>query len=422
MVYRVVGVTLRRCTMQMALAIGIPCLAALAVPAPSQAAIKVVASQGEHLLGQHDTKDDAIRLATEAAKRDALEQVATYLESVTVTTDTYLTRDEIRSYTAGVVTVVDQQVLTRIEGENIVFHVDLTAQIDTDDVVQALKKLREDADVRQELATLKQEVDQLQQELDQANQALASGLPPSDARDVAERRTALLNQMQSNALIQQAWTEWIIGGPYVWPYGNGYPTGVTVPGLLAWAGRLYPNNPHVPVVGTIITARTGAPLPPAPPVPPSPPGTIPHHQQLVSPLQIPANAVIGTAPGNPYRIPGLRQPSSTHPHSGGQPGMPEPGHNPQYPQSATNRLNQFIAPPRIAPPPTMPSGPTQRLPSVSTLPPMYHPDPHPQRMAPAQQAPQGAPTASPPTPPARSGNVPSSTPHSSLRGGITGGH
>ncbi len=413
MVHRV-GSALCRCTLRLALAMLLPGLMPLAVPAVTHAEIKVVAGQGEHQLGPHDTKDDAIRLATEAAKRDALEQVATYLESVTVSTDTNLTRDEIRTYTAGVVSVLDQQVLTRVEGEAVIFRVDLTAQIDTEDVVQAVKKLRDEADVRQELATLKQEVDQLQQELDQANHALATGLPPSDARDLTERRATLLNQMQSNALVQQAWTEWIIGGPYVWPYGNGYPAGVTVPGLLAWAGRLYPNNPHVPVVGTIITARTGAPLPPAPPMPPSPPGTIPHHQQLISPLPIPSNAVIGTVPHGAYGIPGLRQPYAGQPHSGDQ----------QYPQAATNRLNQFLAPPRSAPPPVMPQGSTQRLPSVSTLPPMYHPDPMPRTQAPAQQFPQRAISgAAPAVPaaPARSGNIPSAPPSSTLRGGVMGG-
>lgn len=50
-------------------------------------------------LGDHDTKEDGTRLAVEAAKRHALEQVVTYVESVTTATALDLTRDEIRTYT-----------------------------------------------------------------------------------------------------------------------------------------------------------------------------------------------------------------------------------------------------------------------------------------------------------------------------------
>jgi len=58
-------------------------------------------------MGPRDTKDEAIRLATESAKRHALEQVATYLESVTVVKGVDISKDEIRAYTAGFVLVLD---------------------------------------------------------------------------------------------------------------------------------------------------------------------------------------------------------------------------------------------------------------------------------------------------------------------------
>src|SRR5205823_4318596 len=108
-----------------------------------RAELRTVTAQGEHRMGDRDTREDAIRLATEAAKRTALEQVATYLESVTVVTDLDVTKDEIRTYTAGVVLVLDQQVSTSLDGETVIIHVDLTAQVDTDEVVQAIAALRQ---------------------------------------------------------------------------------------------------------------------------------------------------------------------------------------------------------------------------------------------------------------------------------------
>ena len=90
-----------------------PCTLVLAasfwVASPAFGEVRVVNAQGEHRMGDRDTREDAIRLATEAAKRNALEQVATYLESVTVVSDMDVTRDEIRTYTAGLVIVLNQQ-------------------------------------------------------------------------------------------------------------------------------------------------------------------------------------------------------------------------------------------------------------------------------------------------------------------------
>ena len=75
---------------------------ALTAPQP---VLRVVKSSGEYRMGDHDTRTDAIRMAMETAKREALEQVATYLESVTEVKNLDVTRDEIQTYTAGVVMV-----------------------------------------------------------------------------------------------------------------------------------------------------------------------------------------------------------------------------------------------------------------------------------------------------------------------------
>ena len=92
-------------------------------PAPverNEPALRVVTATGEYRMGEHDTRTDATRLAIEAAKRQALEQVAMYLESVTEVKNLDVTRDEIRAYSAGIVTVLNQQVRTRIEDGSVV--------------------------------------------------------------------------------------------------------------------------------------------------------------------------------------------------------------------------------------------------------------------------------------------------------------
>ena len=73
---------------------------------PVLAALQTVSGVGEYRMGDYETKQEAVRLATEAAKRDLLEQVATYVDSMTVAKGLAIVKDEIRSYTAGVITVI----------------------------------------------------------------------------------------------------------------------------------------------------------------------------------------------------------------------------------------------------------------------------------------------------------------------------
>ena len=132
-------------------------LGLISISPQASAEIRAVTAEGEYRMSDRDTKEDAIRLAMEEAKRNALEQVASYLEAVTVVRNFDVTQDEIRSYTAGVAVVLDQKTHTRLENETIVIHVTLTAQVDTDEVVQALAAVKQHEEARHELSSLKQE-------------------------------------------------------------------------------------------------------------------------------------------------------------------------------------------------------------------------------------------------------------------------
>lgn len=262
--------------------------------APS-ANVRVVTAHGEYRMGDHDTRADAVRLAVEAAKRDALEQVATYLESVTEVKDMDVTRDDIRTYTAGIVVVLDQTITTWLEEQTVVIRADLTAQVDPDEVVQAIAALRENESAKNELVALRAETDQLHQQLDAANQALAAAVSPEQVQALSQERQDLLNQLQTNALVSQAWTDWVYVTPVVYPYPW---IGVQqVRGLLLQAQHLYPRNRHLPVLQQVVTTQAGT-------MPPSSPGVSvqasPHSSLLVSP---PASGRV-TAPPPQTLLPG----------------------------------------------------------------------------------------------------------------------
>ena len=303
---------------------------------PTTAEMRTVTADGEYRMGPRDTREDAVRLATEAAKRHALEQVATYLESVTMVTNLDITSDEIRTYTAGLILVLDQQISTRLDGDTVVIRVDLTAQVDPDDVVQAIATLRQNEDARHELAALKAEVDQLHQQLEAANQALTSATTPDQVQSVSQQRQHLLNELQANGLVSQAWTDWVLVTPVVNPSPW---TGLgQVQGLLVQAGSVNPRNPHIPIIQRVITTRVGAPPPTSPPssassppptlqqirpAPPSPPAATsprsrpPQFAQTRSPRSLPPT-LHQIHPPPPHPLPRtpfvmLHQAPSTHP-------------------------------------------------------------------------------------------------------------
>lgn len=305
-------------------------LAAFLAAAPAFADIRVVNAQGEHRMGNRDTREDAIRLATEAAKRNALEQVATYLESVTVVHDMEVTQDEIRTYTAGLVVVLNQQIATTLDGDVVVVKVDLLAQMDTDDVARAIAALRENEDARSQLVALKQENEQLQEELNAVNQTLGHAATPDQVQQAAQKRKEILNRVQSNAMVSQAWTNWVLVSPVGIPQG-----------LLNSASGLSPANPHVAIAQQIIASRQ-----PLGPRQPSASGSLrpkmPTHE-LVPPPGLPGvprmpNEIIHRVPPGrfqrdhqPMIQPGqgpVQQQPSPHDRFDQSPGIPGGGYRP----------------------------------------------------------------------------------------------
>jgi hypothetical protein len=223
-------------------------------PQRQEPAVRVVTATADYRMGEHDTKMDATRMTIESAKRQALEQVAMYLESVTEVKNLDVTRDEIRTYTAGIVTVLNQQTRTRLEDGGVVIHVDLTAQVDQNEVIQAINALRENERATHELASLRTEAEQLRQQLDAANVALATANTAEQVHALTLQRQQLLNQMQADDLVAQALT----GYAYVTPARVRQ-----INELLGRARQLHPSNRHLPSVEQSMNAHNSASVPSA---------------------------------------------------------------------------------------------------------------------------------------------------------------
>ncbi len=341
-------------------------LVMITIPTQAAAEIHTVTAAGEYRMSDRDTKADAVRLATEEAKRNALEQVASYLEAVTVVRDFDVTQDEIRSYTAGVAVVLDQKTQTRLENETLVIHVTLTAQVDTDEIVQALAAVKQHEEGRHELTALQQELDQLHQELNAANQALSAATTSEQVQQYSTQRQELLSQAQSHAMVVQAWTNWIVlVSPLAYPSSWGGLPGIHA--LVSAAGQLNPTNPHLQAIQQAMAKHTIPPRhPPTFPMPHSVPvlPRMPTYQ--VFPQQPLASQAPAARPSESWDTPpASRRLESVYQLNPLLPRPPSPG-SPGHPPIVIQQMSpQPARPPSLH---TVPLLPQQSAPSTQGQP------------------------------------------------------
>jgi uncharacterized membrane protein YgcG len=300
-----------------------------------------------------------------------------------------VTKDEIRSYTAGLVLVLEQDTNTMIDGNTVVVSTNLVAQVDTEEVGHAIAALRENEDARSQLVALQQEYDQLQQDLDATNQALAKASTAEQAQQATQQRQDILNRVQSNAMVSQAWTDWVLVSPAAYPYP--WVGLAQTQALLNEARGLYPTSLYVPVAQQVITTRqlSTPPQPPLPPVSGTMQQTVPQQpgSRLV-PLTL--NEVSHTTPTAPPQIGNQPQLSQPFSQTGSRTLRDIHQLNPLLPSSSNSAppisrsaraLQQFLYQPQTGQPPM-----TNRLPP--TLNQINSPTPQQFPRVPSQIAPR----------------------------------
>jgi tetratricopeptide (TPR) repeat protein len=169
------------------------------------AQVRTVEATGEYRMGDNDTRNDARKLALLDAKRLALEQAGTYLQSVTEVKNLMLSRDDINTYTAGILEVVDQKEQTAIEGNTTIVRIEVTVHIDTAKVAQQIAALRENSATKNELTELKAEMDRLRELVTKQNQELAKIKSQTEVAALAKERQQLISNAEVNTLLTQSW-------------------------------------------------------------------------------------------------------------------------------------------------------------------------------------------------------------------------
>jgi hypothetical protein len=114
----------------------------------------------KYTLGDSDTKSDAKKIAFIEAKRLCLEKAGSYIESKTEVSDFRLTKDEIKTYTGGILRVEIISEEFKAVGENLTLFMDVKAEVDLKEVKESLKRVKED---KKYAAKIKEQEKQLQE-------------------------------------------------------------------------------------------------------------------------------------------------------------------------------------------------------------------------------------------------------------------
>jgi tetratricopeptide (TPR) repeat protein len=107
---------------------------------PAWAELKSFTVKVQAFIGDNQTKNDARNLATLEAKRQALEQAGTYIESLTLVKNSVLQKDEILAFTGGVSKTEIISEKTIVSGNSFGLEVTAKVTVDTASVENRIKQ------------------------------------------------------------------------------------------------------------------------------------------------------------------------------------------------------------------------------------------------------------------------------------------
>jgi hypothetical protein len=120
---------------------------------------EIIYARYKYTLGDSDTKNDAKKIAFIQAKRLCLEQAGTYIESNTEILDFRLSKDEIKTYTGGILKVEIVSEEFKAVDETLTLFMEVKADVDLREVSDSLKRVKNDSTFAK---TIKEQEKQLQ--------------------------------------------------------------------------------------------------------------------------------------------------------------------------------------------------------------------------------------------------------------------
>jgi tetratricopeptide (TPR) repeat protein len=164
---------------------------------PAFSAPTVVTADGKYVMGDLDSKKDAKTLALMEAKRIALEKAGTYIESISEVRNYQLTKDQINSLAAGIMSVEVLKEDWKMFGESMVLLISIRATIDTSNLktrVEAMQDVQgsvSNKEVQTQIAALQKELAEMKAQ--QATMKEKAAPKP----EIKERHDGIMKKMSA---------------------------------------------------------------------------------------------------------------------------------------------------------------------------------------------------------------------------------
>src|SRR3990170_5199684 len=146
----------------------------LSYPLQGFAEVKEIISEGTYNMGDGETPTVAESRALLNAKRTAIEQAGTYVESYTKVENLQLTKDEIQVLASGLmeVEILDKKRTIVREGEGIHFWVQIKAKVNPDKIEEMAKRVKEKS-VVEDYKKIQEAYDKSQKDIEELKRQLA---------------------------------------------------------------------------------------------------------------------------------------------------------------------------------------------------------------------------------------------------------
>ena len=148
-------------------------LAALILPTSAFAEVQTITATHTYILGDNDSRNDARQLCFLQAKREVLEQAESVIQSQSVVNNFELTKDQMTSYSAAVLSVEIVKEDVGFSNGQYTLTLTVKADVDVDQVNTLLAAIVADKSVADRVAQQQQRIQELEGQVQTLNSRLS---------------------------------------------------------------------------------------------------------------------------------------------------------------------------------------------------------------------------------------------------------
>ncbi|MBI5892312.1 MAG: tetratricopeptide repeat protein [Deltaproteobacteria bacterium] len=180
----------------------------LFLPLHASAQIKEIIAEGTYNMGDGETPTVAESRALLQAKRTALEQAGTYVESYTKVENMQVTKDEIQVLASGIMEVEILDKKRTVVGDGFRFWVKIKARVNPDKIAEMAKRVKEKS-VIEDYKKIQQAYDKSQKDIEELKKQLAGAKGEKEKKQAAAKITDEERLFQTNAWFEKGYQHWL---------------------------------------------------------------------------------------------------------------------------------------------------------------------------------------------------------------------